>query len=38
MAPSEAKELCALLDARLKAIEIVSLEERIRKLEERAST
>ena len=35
LAPSEAKDLCGLLDARLKALEIVTLEERIAKLEAR---
>ena len=36
LAPSEAKDLCGLLDARLKALEIVTLEERIAKLEARS--
>ena len=36
LAPAEAKELGSVLDARLKAFEVITLEERIAKLEARS--
>ena len=38
IAPSEGRDLVALLDARLKAFETVEIEERIRRLEERQTS
>ena len=37
LAPSEAKDITGLLECRLKAIEVVTLEERIARLESRSS-